>query len=101
MIFSIHSHVVRARTGTRARPRRAAFVALARPARPPATQHDEQGLLASCAGWDGGAGLDRVFPRQRWKLSDPTRGPHELGIQVPDSESELESDSDSSDIGDY
>ena len=38
-------------------------------------------------------------------MDEPKRVPpevrDELGIQVPDSESELESDSDSSDIGDY
>ena len=57
MIFSIHSHVVRARTGTRARPRRAAFVALARPARRDADLGNEQSVLAR------GSGVQSLYVR--------------------------------------
>ena len=74
----ISSYNVRQRTGKsraarpRARPGCSAPVPLARPARPPGTQHDKQELLASCAGWNGGAELRtvRAEPHRRGRDHD-------------------------------
>ena len=88
VIFSIHSHVARARTGTRARPRRAAFVALALPARRDEPLGNEPSVLARGAGDTSrgkapGNGLSKklIYPNQSHAIG--VGGTHEAPTPSP------------------